>query len=198
MQIHNVEQNTPEWFLLRKFKLTASNAQAIASNGKGLNTLCLELVAGGLSKAAQENYTNDNMQRGINLEAEARIVYEFETGSQVKQVGFITLDEYTGCSPDGLIGEDGLIEIKCKNDKNHFLQLVEGESGIESSYIWQMQMQMYVTGRKWCDFVCYNPNFDKNFLCYRINRDEDKIKKIIEGIENGKKLIKELLIKAGE
>ena len=118
MKIHNIDQNTPEWHALRLGKFTASNAQAIANNGKGLETLCFEKVAEILTGKAKESYTNDDMQRGNDLEEMARNSYELETGIVVKRVGFIEKSDRIGCSPDGLIAEDGLQEIKCKNDAN--------------------------------------------------------------------------------
>lgn len=193
MEIVNIEQGTPEWHELRKLKLTASNAQAIAAQGKGLETYCLEVVAAYLSKATPESYTNEHMQRGNELEASARFVYEAEQSLEVKEVGFVLMNEYVGCSPDGLVGDDGLIEIKCKNDKNHLEQIIDGEMGIETSYIWQMQMQMLICKRNWCDFVCYNPNFEKSLLIYRVKKDEAKQEKLKSGIEKGILRIKEIL-----
>lgn len=195
MQIHNLEQGSKEWVEVRKLKMTASNATAIGANGAGLETYILDLVSQYLSSAEKEHYSNEHIERGNELEAEARTVYELETGNKVQQVGFVIFDEYTGCSPDGLIGDDGLIEIKCKADKGHLKQLIEGEKAIESSYKNQIQMQLYVTGRKWCDFVCYNPNFQKHTFVYRIYPDDKYHKKLAEGIKAGKEMIKEILKK---
>lgn len=193
MQIHNLEQCSPEWFEIRKLKMTASNATPIGANGAGLKTYILDLVAEHLSSAEPERYTNEHIERGNALEADARMVYELETGRKVEQVGFITSGDYVGCSPDGLVGDDGLVEIKCKSDKNHLKQLLEGEKGIESAYKNQMQMQMFVTGRKWCDFVCYNPNFEKCIYIHRIEVDEKYQAKLVEGLKTGEKMIKEML-----
>jgi putative phage-type endonuclease len=199
MLIHNFTQQSPEWFAVRKLKLTASKAQAIAAQGKGLSTLCLELVAGYLSKANEaekQNYSNEHTERGNKLESHARFLYSLDCTAPIKEVGFIEYSQFVGCSPDGLVGDDGLIEIKCMADKGHCEQLVSGASGIDSAHIWQMQMQMLITDRKWCDYVCYNPNFEKRLLVYRINEDKEKHEKLLKGFDAGAVIIKDLLKRA--
>jgi len=171
--------------------MTASHAQAIASNGSGLKTYILEKLVDKYSSAEKEIYSNEHMERGNELEGQARSLYWLETGKEVQEVGFCELDEYTGCSPDGMIGEKGLIEIKCPTDKNFLKLLIEKK--ISSSYVWQMQMQMYVTGRKWCDFVAYCPNFEKSFYIERVEADIEKFDKIKEGLAEGRKLIKKYI-----
>jgi len=193
MKIYNdIEQGTTEWFDIRKMKMTGSHAQAIGSNGAGLKTYIMELMAESIAKVPEDRYINVDMEAGNNLEADARALYELETGFTVEQVGFIELDEYIGASPDGLVGDDGLIEIKCKNNKKHFEMILNGEKGIESKYIWQMQMQMWVCDKKWVDFVSFNANFEKSLVVHRIMRDEAMIEKLKIGAEAGKKMIKEI------
>jgi len=114
-----------------------------------------------------------------------------EKGVTVEEVTFVKQDEFIGCSPDGLVGEDGLIEIKCPNNKNYFLIMLDPKN-IDTKYLWQMQMQMLVTGRKWCDYMAYNPNFEKHFTIYRFEADPDKHEKLLEGFEIGKKAMKEI------
>ena len=183
-----IKQGTEEWHELRKGKMTASNAQAIASNGKGLETYIYTLMAEKYSNN-REKYTNSDMERGNDLEASARMTYEIER-EKVEEVGFIEMDKYTGCSPDGLIGEDGGIEIKAPNDVIFFKLLLDGEKAIDPKYRWQCQMFLLVSGRKWIDFVAYNPNFDKNMLVFRIEPDLASQEKLIMGIEKGKTIIK--------
>src|SRR5574343_710043 len=125
MKIINVTQGTQQWFDCRLGHFTASNAQAIANNGKGLETLVFEKVAEKLTRKQKESYTNPDIDRGHELEGMARSNYEIETGSKVVEVGFCELDEYVGCSPDGFVGDDGLVEIKCKNDANYVKYLYE-------------------------------------------------------------------------
>lgn len=193
MKILNMEQQSPEWFAARQLRMTASNAQAIGNAGKGLETYIYDLCAEYLSIKEKEHYSNEHTDRGNELEAEARNVYEFETGNTVKEVGFCVLEENVGCSPDGFAGEDGLVEIKCLDDRPYLKMMVEDK--IDSKYMWQMQMQMYVTGRKWCDYVVYNPNFGQNIIIRHVERDDKKIEAIKAGLEVGKKKIKDILDK---
>jgi exodeoxyribonuclease (lambda-induced) len=186
-----LKQGTPEWLQVRLGKFTASNAQAIASNGKGLDTLVYEKAAELLTGQIKEAYTNTDMERGNALEMLARNSYELETGVIITQVGFIEVDEYEGCSPDGLVKEEGLIEIKCKNDSNFVKFLMDG--AIDPAHEWQMQHQLKVTGRQWVDYVLFNPNFKKTTVITRVLRNEEKIKKLEAGITTGKAKLTEIL-----
>ena len=190
MKIYNFEQRTDEWYAIRKGKMTASNAETIIANGKGLETYIYNLMAEYYSSAEKENYINADMQRGIDLEPEAKIEFQFYTGLDIKEVGCVELNEYILASPDGLIGDDGLIEIKCPNDSIYFKLLLS--NNIKPEYIAQMQMQMYVTDRQYCYFVSYNPNFEKSLYIKKINRDEEMIEKLKKGLERGTQLIKEI------
>ena len=190
MKIYNFEQRTEDWYNIRKGKMTASNAETIIANGKGLETYIYNLMAEYYSSAEKENYINADMQRGIDLEPEARLEFEFYTDLDVQEVGFIEHNEFIGVSPDGLIGDDGLIEIKCPNDSIYFKLLLS--NNIKPEYIAQMQMQMYVTDRQYCYFVSYNPNFEKSLYIKKINRDEEMIEKLKKGLERGTQLIKEI------
>ena len=107
-----MEQRSSEWFAIRRGKMTASKASVIATGGVGLETYILELMAEYYSNAEQEQLTNKDIERGIELEPQARMAFEFKTGLTVHQIGFIEYNEYIGCSPDGLIGSDGLVEFK--------------------------------------------------------------------------------------
>ena len=190
MKIYNFEQRTDEWFAIRRGKMSASNAETIIANGKGLETYIYNLMAEYYSSAEKENYINADMQRGIDLEPEAKIEFQFYTGLDIKEVGCVELNEYILASPDGLIGDDGLIEIKCPNDSIYFKLLLS--NNIKPEYIAQMQMQMYVTDRQYCYFVSYNPNFEKSLYIKKINRDEEMIEKLKKGLERGTQLIKEI------
>jgi hypothetical protein len=127
------------------------------------------------------------MDRGNELEGQARSIYELERGIEVEQVGFIEYDEFTGCSPDGLIGGEGLIEIKCLNDDGHFNLFLEKK--INTAYIWQIQMQLLITERKWCDFVSYNPNFKHSLIVVRIYPDKKQQENLLQGLIMGKEMI---------
>lgn len=190
MKIYNFEQRTEDWYNIRKGKMSASNAETIIANGKGLETYIYNLMAEYYSSAEKENYINADMQRGIDLEPEARLEFEFYTDLDVQEVGFVEYNDFIGVSPDGLIGNDGLIEIKCPNDSIYFKLLLS--NNIKPEYIAQMQMQMYVTDRQYCYFVSYNPNFEKSLYIKKINRDEEMIDKLKKGLERGTQLIKEI------
>lgn len=189
MKLHNCIQGSPEWHELRK-RLTASEAQSIAAQGKGLDTLCMETVARMFSKAEPINYTNEDMERGHLLENEARGSFEIETGLMVEEVGFVEMDEYVGASPDGLTSDDGLIEIKCPSDKIYTEYLYTEK--IDPKYFAQMQMQMLVTERKHCWYVVYNPNFEKSIVIKRVDWDQTMIDKIVKGLEIGRAKIKDI------
>ncbi len=200
MKIHNVEQQSEEWFALRKqYPLTASNAQAIGNNGKGLETLIWEKLSEKHSSADKESFSTKDTERGNELEPQARELYMLETGNSVETVGFITNEKVSavgGASPDGLIGKDGLLEIKCFADTKHFKAVIDFKKTktfeIESQYVWQMQMQMLFTGRKWCDFLAYNPNYAQSLLIQRVKADKTMQTKIKDGLVKGEAIINEI------
>lgn len=187
---YDIIQRTPEWIEIKRGKMSASNAETIIANGKGLETYIYNLMAEYYSSAEKESYINADMQRGIDLEPEARLEFEFYTGLDVQEIGFVEYNDFIGVSPDGLVGDDGLIEIKCPNDSIYFKLLLS--NNIKPEYIAQMQMQMYVTDRQYCYFVSYNPNFEKSLYIKKINRDEEMIEKLKKGLERGTQLIKEI------
>jgi hypothetical protein len=188
----DIEQRTDEWKLLRLGHLTASEAQTIATGKTGLDTYCHRIVVEKITGKSQNTFIgNRHTERGNELEPEARIAYEISRDVTVNQVGFIEYDEYLGCSPDGLVGDDGGIEIKCPDDIKYFKMLV-GEEKVDESYIWQCHMSLHITGRKWLDLVFYNPNFEQSMIIIRIEPDLMRREKLILGIEKGKALINEL------
>ena len=187
MKIHTFTQKSEEWQKIRLGKLTASDGQTIATAGKGLETLVYTKVAQKLTGIIPEGYSNADIERGNELEEMARNAYELETGNVVKQIGFCEFDEYSGASPDGLIDKDGLVELKCPNDKNFVEYLYTNK--VDMGYFWQMQMQMYVTERQWCDYAVFNPNFSKSLIIKKLNKDEKAIEKIKNGLNVGKEMI---------
>ena len=192
---YDLIQQTPEWFKLRELKMTASHGTAIGNAGKGLETYIYQLVSEYYSTAERVNYTNKDLERGNELEPQARSIYELETGNEVKEVGFVEYNKYVGCSPDGLVGKDGGVEIKCPNDVNYFKMLLNGESAIDSTYKWQVQNNLLVIGRKWFDLVFYNPNFNKSILIYRIYPGKIMQTKLQGGFVKGEIMIKNLIKK---
>ena len=201
MQIINIQQKTPEWFALRiKYPLTASEAQAIANQGKGLETHVWEKMTEKFSVADKEKYINKDLERGVELEPLARNMYELQTGNKVDEVGFVineNMSSVGGASPDGMIvAQNGLLEIKCFDDKKHFQMIIDSKETddfkIDSQYEWQMQMQMLFTETDWCDFMAYNPNFKESMLIKRVYADKTKQEEIIKGLKQGEELINKI------
>lgn len=196
MQIIKCLQGSSEWFALRlQYPLTASNAQAIGNQGAGLKTLVWEKLAEKYSLVDKEKYTNKDLERGVELEPLARDMYELRTGNKVVEMGFVINEKISkvgGASPDGsIVAQNGLIEIKCFEDKKHFQNIVNGLE-IESQYEWQVQMQMLFTETDFVDFIAYNPNFKESLLIKRVIADKEMQDKIKQGLEIGEKLLKEI------
>lgn len=194
MKIHkDIEQQSQEWFDLRKGKMTASNAQAIWNNWKGLETYIIEMMAESFSSAPKEVYSNEHTARGNELEPLARGVYELENMVTVDQVSFIEYNEFIGCSPDGLVWEEWGLEIKCQNDVKHFKMIIDWiEKNLDSGYVWQVQMNLWVTKRQWWDLAFYNPNFKQSLLVTRIFPDPKKFADLEAGFQTGIARIKEI------
>ncbi len=178
-----MEQGTPEWLALRAGKFTGSRfADLMATTRSGpsasranlITTLALERLTG----EPESTFQNDAMRRGSELEPLARGAYEAHTGELVTCVAFVvhpSLD-YCGVSPDGLLGDDGLLEIKCPaSQAKHLAALRDGSHAAE--YKWQIQGQLWVTGRQWCDAVSYDPRFPQGLqlAITRVRRDEKAI-----------------------
>ncbi len=191
MEINNCEQRSPEWFKLRELRISASHAQAIAANGKGLVSYVEKKMAEYYSTAERDSYTNKDMERGVELEDSAIMAYSFEKDIDVSSVGYVIYNDYVGVSPDGFANKDGLVEVKCPNDLNYFKLLQTGK--IDTKYIWQMQMQMLVCGKDWCDFVAYSPNFDQQLFIKRVEPDQKAFEKLKIGFVEGEGMIKNIM-----
>lgn len=167
-------QGTDEWFEARRGKVTAScfsNATA-GGTGKTRMNYMYKLLAERLTGEVDRNgYTNKYMEWGNEQEERARICYELETGLEVEQIGFVLLNENIGCSPDGLIGNDGLVQIKCPASQTHINYLITGKA--PSEYMKQIEGELWVTEREWSDFVSYDPrNLYKDLFKIRVYRDD--------------------------
>lgn len=186
MKIITASQGTPEWFAARLGLATGSKFSDVLAGGKGLTRkayavqLALEIVTG---KQA-ETFTNQAMLDGTEREPIARALYEAHTGNFVDEVGFCRHDSIEcGVSPDGLIDEDGGIEIKCPKASTHAGYLaIPAEP---STYTAQIQGCMWVTGRSWWDFVSYHPDFPENaqLIVRRVKRDSDYIVKLEQAVK---------------
>lgn len=176
-----IEQGTPEWHQLRLGKVTASRVSDVMAKIKtgesaSRKNYRAELVVQRLTGLPSESFTNAAMEFGTATEPMARIAYEIAKEVLVEQVGFIdhpTIAMF-GCSPDGL-AHDGMIEIKCPNSATHIEYLTDNKA--PAKYINQMQCQMAVTGRKWCDFVSFDPRLpeDLQLFVVRVERDQKYI-----------------------
>jgi putative phage-type endonuclease len=175
-------QGSDEWKALRLGKVTASRvADVVAKTKSGYSAsranYMAQLIAERLTNTVAEAYTNAAMLHGTETEPEARAAYEFYQGVAVKEVAFVPhpkIDQ-AGCSPDGLVGDDGLVEIKCPNTATH-LETLLGQA-VPAKYETQMQFQMSCTGRKFCDFVSYDPRMPENMRLFikRLPRDDKRI-----------------------
>ena len=177
-----IEQGTPEWFAQRLGKVTASRvADVIAKTKTGYSTsrenYMAQLVCERLTGTVAESFTNAAMQWGTDNEPLARAAYEAYADVLVDEVAMITHPriEQAGASPDGLVGDDGLVEIKCPNTATHIDTLLT--QTVPGKYVTQMQWQMACTGRQWCDFVSFDPRMPKELQLFikRVNRDDEQI-----------------------
>jgi putative phage-type endonuclease len=156
-------QGTTEWHAARLGKVTASKINDVMAKLKGGGEAAgrrnyrAQLVAERLTGEPTETYVNDAMRRGSDMEPLAREAYEFLTGADVVQIGFIDHPTIpmSGCSPDGLIGEKGMLEIKSPNTATHIDWLLGGK--VPPEHVNQMRWQMECSGREWCDFASYDP-----------------------------------------
>ena len=184
MQLEQVEQRSPEWYAQRLGKATASSFGAIMTKGRSGESAArknyrAQLVAERLTHEKEEGYTTSSMQWGIDTEDTARLEYELESGNTVDETGFWQHETIqAGASPDGLIGEDGLLEIKCPNTATHIETLKKQQ--VPYQYYWQVMGQLWITGRKWCDFMSYDPRLPSNAskIIIRVERDEDQIREL--------------------
>lgn len=173
-----MEQGSPEWFAARLGKVTASRVADVMARtktgyGAGRKNYMMELLCQRLTGTREEGYVNAAMQRGTDMEPIARGRYEIENDVLVMETGLIDHPEIVGfaASPDGLVNEDGQIEIKCPNTAQHVEFLRTGE--IEGKYQTQMTAQMLCTGRKWCDFVSFDDRLPEalQYKCVRFHFD---------------------------
>lgn len=178
-----IEQGSPEWKAMRLGKATASRvADIIAKTKTGASAsranYAAELIAERLSGLPAEGYTNAAMAWGTEKEPDARAAYEFLTNNEVEQVAFVphpTID-MSGASPDGLVGDLGMVEFKCPNTATHIDTLLG--LPIAGKYVTQMQWQMACRPeRRWCDYVSFDPRLPETMRLFvrRVPRDDAMI-----------------------
>ena len=184
-----IEQRTEEWFKQRLGKVTASKiADVIAKTKSGPSAsrenYSTQLTLERLTGQQAEFYTNAAMEWGTATEPQARIAYELYREVFVDEIGFIDHPTIamSGASPDGFVGEDGLVEIKCPESKTQMETLLNQK--VPNKYQPQMQWQMACTGRKWCDFVSFDPRMPENLQIFvqRVERNDVYIKMLEEEV----------------
>jgi putative phage-type endonuclease len=178
VKIIDCEQGSDEWKAHRAGSLGASSVADMVTTtrsgwGASRANLAARLICERLTGVPQESYVNAAMQWGTETEPQARQMYEFMRDTQVSQVGLVlhpTIDK-SHASPDGIVGDDGLLEIKCPQSANHIETLLSEQ--IDGKYIKQMQWQMACCDRAWCDFVSFDPRLpaDMQLFVKRVPRD---------------------------
>jgi putative phage-type endonuclease len=200
--IEMMDQGTEEWFTIRIGKVTASRvADVIAKTKTGYSAsrdnYMAQLICERLTGQRGESFTNAAMQHGTDTEPLARAAYEALKDVLVDEVGFVPHPtiEMAGASPDGMVGEDGLIEIKCPNTATHIDTLLS--QTVPGKYNTQMQFQMACTGRQWCDFVSFDNRLPEELQLFvkRVPRDNMYIRLMEEEIV---KFLNELDIKIAQ
>jgi len=200
-----MEQGSEEWFAARLGRVTASRVADVMTRtksgyGAGRSNYMMELLCQRLTGNREEGFTNSAMQRGTDLEPIARGRYEIENDIFVDEIGLVNHPdiENFAASPDGLVGEDGLIEIKCPNTATHIKFLQYGK--IPPKYQTQMTVQMICTGRIWCDFVSFDDRLPDHlqYRCGRFGLDADRAKEITDEVVLFLKELDELIEKLGE
>jgi putative phage-type endonuclease len=177
-----IVQGSPEWFAIRIGKVTASRVADVVAKtktgwGASRANYMAELIAERLTGEPADKFTNAAMQWGTDKEPEARTAYEFLTDREVAQIGFVHHPQIgmSGASPDGLVGDDGLIEIKCPSTATHIDTLLG--AAVPLKYVTQMLWQMRCTERAWCDFVSYDPRMPEEMRLFvkRLHFDERRV-----------------------
>ena len=190
MIIHNFDQRTDEWYQIRLGRLTGSDFHTFLGSSETKKNKLLQKAAEKITgESDEEHIITEDIQRGIDLEDEAILMYEMQTGNTVDKVGFIERDEFSGCSPDGLVGEEGIIEVKCPKQSVFLKQVVEDK--IKPEYYTQIQYNLFISGRKWCDYIAYNKKFP--LFIKRFNVDKEVFEKIEKALNECTEKIKEFI-----
>jgi len=175
-----MEQRTDEWFAARCGKVTASALYRVMARtktgwGAERDNYAAQLITERLTGKPTEGFTSPAMIWGIETEAQARAAYAFQVDDMPVEIGFLDHPTIamTGASPDGLVGLNGMIEIKCPNTTTH-LATLDG-AGIDRKYFYQMQWQMACAERDWCDFVSFDPRLPPAMQLHiqRVERDAE-------------------------
>ena len=172
--IKDIDQSGEEWLDLRMGFVTASKFKDVLAKGAGKTrkTYMYKIAAEIITGEREEGFTSKAIEWGTETEPRARAMYELDKGVDVEQIAFAHFDEkMVGCSPDGLVGERGLVEFKCPNTTTQIETFLSGK--MPTTHMAQVQGQMWVLGRDWCDFVSFDPRINgaASYFCTRIERD---------------------------
>lgn len=189
----DIEQQSDEWHAAKLGMFSGSDFHIMLGNSASKQSFLYEKYAEReFGDVDIEQFTTPAMERGVVLEHEARRVYCAVYETEVTQVGLVAddgeFDGYAVCSPDGLVGDDGIIEVKCPLAKN-MLEWIENNFYISPKYRTQVQFNLFITGRAWCDFIYYHPRAGLHVK--RIERDEAYIEKIREALREGVRFLKD-------
>lgn len=182
MTFHNMEQGSSQWMEIRCGKVTASRVADIVAKTKSgpsasRTNYAAQLVSERLTGTVEQSFCSPAMAWGTNTEADARNAYAFMMDTDVLEVGFVDHPTIglSGASPDGLVGDDGLVELKAPNTATHIATLLSGS--VPAKYVTQIQWQLACTGRKWADFASYDPRLPEAMRLFvkRLDRDDATI-----------------------
>ena len=197
MQVINVVQGTPEWFAVRLGIPTASCFDQIVTTkgdpSKSKQKYMYKLAGESITGKSEEQYQNAAMLRGIELEPEARALYQVVSDKVVNKVGFCLSDGY-GASPDGFVGDKGMVQIKCPSLAVHVGYLLENK--LPTDYFQQVQGELFVAEREWIDFLSYYPGIKP--LIIRVERDDKFITALQTELKSFIQELKETIKKIGE
>jgi hypothetical protein len=184
------EQGSEEWKAKRLGKVTASRIDAVTAQGRGgapsatRASYMADLIVERLTGNPTEGFCSLDMQRGNEIEPEARDAYAFYNGVTPELIDFVDHPSIamSGASPDSYIGDDGLLELKCPKSSTHMATLLG--KNIDGGYLKQMYWQMACTGRSWCDFASYDPRMPEHLRLFvkRVHRDDKIIQKLEDDV----------------
>lgn len=201
--IRDFEQGSQSWLDRKRGKVSASKAKDLNTNGRGgkpsktSESYMMELISERLTGESKPFFENDAMKWGTETEPQARAMFELREGLEVEEVAFVERNEWLGISPDGLIGDDGLIEIKCPNTATQIRRALSDD--YSADYKDQIQMQLMVTERQYCYFLSFDPRLDcdAGYLLQKVERDEKYIEEMEVKTKAFISKMKELLKKLG-
>ena len=186
--VDDIEQGSERWVSDRLGKVTGSKVSAVMSKGRGsapsktAETYLFELIAERLTGEPKPFFINDAMKHGTETEPQCRAMYELKNNVEVREIAYFQEGDYLLGSPDGLVGDDGLCEYKCPDTTTQLKRALTDDYAAD--YKPQIQFLLWISGRKWCDFVSFDPrlNCDAGYLQQRVYRDEEYIQEMREKI----------------